>query len=193
MRDQDQVEALLKSGRLSGNNLLTVLDYERRLHNGFLSNEDRSHLRALYAWYITGGGASSAESRRAPANGMRIDARGSPTTRLHEAEEALTAARQRIAELEQALGQNERTAADLLRRMEGRARQAELKLKDHLDRAVGGHDAADHKFRQAKRLFARLYHPDHAKGDGLERLIRAEFFKEFWQELERIDRGGDSS
>lgn len=46
----------------------------------------------------------------------------------------------------------------------------------------------DMKFRQAKKAFARLYHPDQLAGDSVEKRIRTEMFKEFWDELERIDR-----
>lgn len=48
--------------------------------------------------------------------------------------------------------------------------------------------AADLKFKQARTAFARMYHPDGVRGDPDEKRIRAELFKEFWEELERIDR-----
>jgi hypothetical protein len=47
---------------------------------------------------------------------------------------------------------------------------------------------ADMKFKQARTAFARLYHPDRHHGDANEKKLRAELFKEFWEELERIDR-----
>jgi ribonuclease I len=46
----------------------------------------------------------------------------------------------------------------------------------------------DMKFKQARTAFARLYHPDRHHGDADEKKLRAELFKEFWDELERIDR-----
>ena len=49
-------------------------------------------------------------------------------------------------------------------------------------------NGADHKFKQARTAFARLYHPDRLHGDADEQRLRAELFKEFWEELERIDR-----
>lgn len=52
----------------------------------------------------------------------------------------------------------------------------------------GASYAGDMKFRQAKKAFARLYHPDQNTGDSPEKHIRTELFKEFWDELERIDR-----
>jgi len=56
---------------------------------------------------------------------------------------------------------------------------------------VPGDDGAqtgDAKFRQAKKAFARMYHPDQITGDTLEKRVRTELFKEFWHELERIER-----
>jgi len=41
---------------------------------------------------------------------------------------------------------------------------------------------------RAKQAFARLHHPDRVQADGIERVIRTEIFKEFWRELERIER-----
>ena len=41
---------------------------------------------------------------------------------------------------------------------------------------------------RAKQAFARLHHPDRVQADGVERVIRTEIFKEFWRELERIER-----
>jgi hypothetical protein len=42
-------------------------------------------------------------------------------------------------------------------------------------------------FALAKRAFARLCHPDRAAGDDAERRMRAELFKEYWGELQRIE------
>ena len=52
--------------------------------------------------------------------------------------------------------------------------------------AVGA--MSDMKFKQARTAFARLYHPDRHRGDAEEKRLRSELFKEFWDELERIDR-----
>ncbi len=53
---------------------------------------------------------------------------------------------------------------------------------------VNGRHGHDAKFRQAKNAFARLYHPDQVTGDDREKRLRTDLFKEFWDELERIDR-----
>ena len=47
----------------------------------------------------------------------------------------------------------------------------------------------DEKFRRAKSAFARRYHPDRVFGNGEERRIRTEVFKDFWEELQRIEAG----
>jgi hypothetical protein len=61
-------------------------------------------------------------------------------------------------------------------------------VTDEAPRNGNGHGAPDLKFKQARTAFARLYHPDRMRGDGDEKRIRAELFKEFWEELERIER-----
>lgn len=43
-------------------------------------------------------------------------------------------------------------------------------------------------FGEVKRSFARLYHPDRTPHVGLERMIREQVFKEFWAEIEKIER-----
>jgi outer membrane murein-binding lipoprotein Lpp len=45
------------------------------------------------------------------------------------------------------------------------------------------------RFRAAKLAFARLYHPDRGGTSEMDRLIRSQVFKEFWAELERIEKG----
>lgn len=52
--------------------------------------------------------------------------------------------------------------------------------------ADGAKAADDHRFREAKRAFARRFHPDYG-GHGDDGKQRA--FLEFWPELERIERG----
>ena len=39
------------------------------------------------------------------------------------------------------------------------------------------------------RLRARLYHPDRQTGDDQRTRVRVEVFKEFWDELQRIENG----
>lgn len=58
----------------------------------------------------------------------------------------------------------------------------------HGANGANGRSGQDVKFRQAKNAFARLYHPDQVTGDDREKRLRIDLFKEFWDELERIDR-----
>ncbi len=61
------------------------------------------------------------------------------------------------------------------------------RLRRRLAEGGGCSGAEDRRFRRAKAAFARLYHPDLAR-DERERARRAEMFKEFWAELERIEQ-----
>ena len=45
------------------------------------------------------------------------------------------------------------------------------------------------KFRRAKSAFARRYHPDRVFGNGEETRIRTKVFKDFREELQRIEAG----
>jgi hypothetical protein len=67
---------------------------------------------------------------------------------------------------------------------EARAKQLEKELADTRKQNV----KTDWKFAEAKRAFAKLYHPNSSKVTSpLEALIRGEIFKEFRAELDRID------
>lgn len=48
--------------------------------------------------------------------------------------------------------------------------------------------AWDLKFKEAKRTFARRFHPNAQSMDGREKEIREALFREFWADLERIER-----
>lgn len=52
--------------------------------------------------------------------------------------------------------------------------------------------ASDRRFQEAKRAFARRFHPDFVNAAGMERTLRIDLFKEFWGDLERIERGPDA-
>lgn len=49
-------------------------------------------------------------------------------------------------------------------------------------------NSTDTKFKRAKNAFSRRYHPNNTNLAGLERLVRAEIFKEFWEDLEQIEK-----
>jgi len=103
------------------------------------------------------------------------------------------ALRSREAELKQALRKYEIALQDVQRSLQIAARR-------HMDEV---HRLANARqdmcsspppqsnrtvFREAKSSFARLFHPDWAEGGIREREIRTEMFKQFWAELERIER-----
>ena len=60
-----------------------------------------------------------------------------------------------------------------------------------LEQQLAGREPAvrgsDEKFSRAKSAFARRYHPDRLFGDSEETRVRTEVFKEFWEELQRIE------
>jgi hypothetical protein len=47
---------------------------------------------------------------------------------------------------------------------------------------------SDLRYATLKRWLAKQFHPDTAPGNGLERGVRNEIFKELWSEIERLDR-----
>lgn len=51
-----------------------------------------------------------------------------------------------------------------------------------------GH-VSDIRYASLKRYLAKQFHPDHAPGQRLEKIIRNEIFKEIWNEIERLDQG----
>lgn len=54
----------------------------------------------------------------------------------------------------------------------------------------GRHNAGDVRYVSLKRYLAKRFHPDFAPGQGLEKIVRNEIFKEIWSEVDRIDQGG---
>jgi hypothetical protein len=111
--------------------------------------------------------------------------------RIRVMQDELQAAR---AELATTVARFEADTASWRRRAseaEAFAREAHGKLREIEDLALDrlSRTAADRRFQAAKRAFARRFHPDHLRGDAAERAARMELFKEFWAELERIERG----
>ena len=69
-----------------------------------------------------------------------------------------------------------------------RALNAEEKIKVLQETSNLADQDGDSNFLAIKKAFARLFHPDINKSTGYERAIRTEVFKEFWPEIERIER-----
>jgi hypothetical protein len=105
------------------------------------------------------------------------------------------ASRSREAELKRALRKCEIALQDAERSLDGAARlhANEIRRLNAMRgdaRESAATSANNAKLREAKSAFARLFHPDQARGDAREREIRTEMFKQYWRELERIENCG---
>ena len=198
LRYHDKVRELLRCERLPSDYVMQLLDYERRLKGGFLPTEDRNFIDAVYQWYQQSEEQAQRAAGPVPQGG---DAEGQALAatlqdRLADSEHQLARARATIHELEAALADRAReydeAAATLQERLEAAESEAR-RYRQHLETIGAGKTAdveqLDQKFREARRSFARLYHPDQVPADDADRAIRAEVFKAFWAELDRIDRG----
>jgi hypothetical protein len=48
-------------------------------------------------------------------------------------------------------------------------------------------NVSDVRYASLKRYLAKRFHPDHAPGQGIEKIVRNEIFKEIWGEIDRLD------
>src|SRR5258708_38424374 len=53
----------------------------------------------------------------------------------------------------------------------------------------GARKVSDLRYASLKRYLAKRLHPDYAPGQGIEKIVRNEIFKEIWNEIERLDQG----
>ena len=53
----------------------------------------------------------------------------------------------------------------------------------------GCQNVSDLRYAALKRYLAKRFHPDYAPGQGIEKIVRNEIFKEIWNEIERLDQG----
>jgi hypothetical protein len=69
-----------------------------------------------------------------------------------------------------------------------RALMAEAQL---LEATLNGasQKVADLRYASLKRYLAKQFHPDHSPGEGIEKIVRNEIFKEIWNEVDRLDGG----
>ena len=58
------------------------------------------------------------------------------------------------------------------------------------DRQAPRRGAGDDLFQQAKREFARRFHPDRLPHGTRDRSLRIALFRDYWAVLRRIERGG---
>jgi hypothetical protein len=57
----------------------------------------------------------------------------------------------------------------------------------------GRQNVTDVRYASLKRYLAKRFHPDYAPGQGIEKIVRNEFFKEIWNEIERLDQGDSAT
>jgi hypothetical protein len=67
--------------------------------------------------------------------------------------------------------------------------EATAKTSDHGD----DQKVSDLRYASLKRYLAKRFHPDYAPGQGIEKIVRNEIFKEIWNEIERLDQGVSAS
>ena len=53
----------------------------------------------------------------------------------------------------------------------------------------GSQKVSGPRYASLKRYLAKRFHPDYAPGEGIEKIVRNEIFKEIWNEIERLDQG----
>jgi hypothetical protein len=68
-----------------------------------------------------------------------------------------------------------------------RALMAEMKVVEAAASPRSGQVVRDLKYATLKRWLAKHFHPDCAPGNGFEKVVRNEIFKEIWSEIERLD------
>ena len=196
--DLERVQALLRSPGVSGNARLNLIELEQRLKAGFLPSESRQRIRDLYKRQVDQAGATQtggqAAGPRRPDSQIDLGKKGPG----FEAETARL--RLRVAQLERQLAQKAEASEpgqnqNLMIRLETAekdartARQAASRLEESLaDIRSKANRSANAKVRRIKRVFAQRFHPDQISTSGLDREIRETVFKEFWRELDRIER-----
>jgi hypothetical protein len=68
---------------------------------------------------------------------------------------------------------------------EGELLEAIAKTKNN----SGSNKVSELRYTSLKRYLAKRFHPDYAPGQGIEKIVRHEIFKEIWSEVDRLDRG----
>src|SRR5262245_2266617 len=53
----------------------------------------------------------------------------------------------------------------------------------------GRQNVGDVSYTSIKRYLARRLQPEFARGEGIEKVVRNEFLKEIWNEIDRLDQG----
>jgi hypothetical protein len=50
-------------------------------------------------------------------------------------------------------------------------------------------NVSDLRYAALRRYLAKQFHPDYSPGQGIEKIVRNEIFKEIWGEIDRLDQG----
>ncbi len=108
--------------------------------------------------------------------------------RVGELEEEVRALRASATHLRKA----GRTIIAQRKEWKARALSAEQKAADLTAQLANRQAMRDDRFEALRRLVARELHPDHCTSSDIEKLIRAEFFKRLWPEIERLVLPGDN-
>jgi hypothetical protein len=135
----------------------------------------------------------SAARRNADRRARMANAASGPAGKHYSAEDTapgtfdLASARQVIAALEDRISRLQgirKEIGDQREQWRQRAMLAEAKLNgsDETER-----DGGDGRYQVLRRFLAKQFHPDHAPGSGIEKVMRGEIFKEIWTEISRID------
>jgi hypothetical protein len=64
-----------------------------------------------------------------------------------------------------------------------------LKATAKTSNKAGCQNVSDLRYASLKRYLAKQFHPDYAPGQGIEKIVRNEIFKEIWNEVDRLDQG----
>ena len=73
-----------------------------------------------------------------------------------------------------------------------RALVAEAGLRAKTSNNGDCQNVSDFKYVSLKRYLAKRFHPDYSPGEGIEKIIRNEMFKEIWNEVGRPDQGASA-
>jgi hypothetical protein len=102
--------------------------------------------------------------------------------RIGELDEEILALKDRVKRLQSAgktvIAQREEWKAQAL--------ATEQKVMDLVAQLASRPETPDGRFDAVRRLVAKELHPDFCDGGGLEKTLRAEFFKKLWPEIERL-------
>jgi hypothetical protein len=69
--------------------------------------------------------------------------------------------------------------------VEAQLLEATAKIGNNADRQ----NVSDVRYVSLKRYLAKRFHPDYAPGQGIEKVVRNELFREIWNEIDHLDQG----